>query len=100
MPPFQGSHSILRSPSADALGSIISPFGLGKWGKRINARRRDQKLAVESQEVALGKGERNGVPNARGCRALGWEREPGTLGKQIKRELFLAAAGFVRTISA
>jgi hypothetical protein len=50
-------------------------------------RRRDQKLAA-------GKGERTGVPNAQGCRVLGWEREAGTLGEKIKRELFLAAAGW------
>jgi hypothetical protein len=37
MPPFQGSHSILAVPSADALGSIISPLGLGNRSKRSSA---------------------------------------------------------------
>ena len=46
MPPFQGSHSIRRFPSADALGSKMSPFGLrapsfaGSWPSVFQLKRR------------------------------------------------------------
>jgi hypothetical protein len=45
------------------------------------------------------RGERNGVPNAWGCRVLGWEREAVAVGKHSKIETSAVGAAYSDSIA-